>query len=154
LYSICCFSIIIIIIIIIIGEPDSLEGYHDEYVLEDLEVTIADFVQRAMKGNFVAAWEELGPDHQLEDTYSLSSLKSLDEAIKSVTSHLGLQACERSDKVPEGKISHTLLLAGIFRGGVDVLVRARLALADGVTMQITVRSTDSEVSELITSTIG
>ena len=34
------------------GEPDSDEGYGDEYVLEDLEVSVADFVQRIMKGNF------------------------------------------------------------------------------------------------------
>ena len=41
------------------GEPDSDEGYPDEYVLEDLELTIADYVQRTMKANFGAAWEEL-----------------------------------------------------------------------------------------------
>ena len=41
------------------GEPDSDEGYPDEYVLEDLEMTIADYVQRTMKANFGAAWEEL-----------------------------------------------------------------------------------------------
>ena len=35
-----------------LGEPDSDEGYADEYVLEDLEVAMADFVQRIMKGNF------------------------------------------------------------------------------------------------------
>ena len=31
------------------GEPDSDEGYNDEYVLEDLEISMSDFVQRAMK---------------------------------------------------------------------------------------------------------
>ena len=41
------------------GEPDSDEGYPDEYVLEDLELAIADYVQRSMKANFGAAWEEL-----------------------------------------------------------------------------------------------
>ncbi|ENN73215.1 hypothetical protein YQE_10166, partial [Dendroctonus ponderosae] len=42
----------------------------------------------------------------------------------------------------------------VFRGGVDVLVRAKLALADGVTMQLTVRSQDEGVAELITSAVG
>lgn len=65
-----------------------------------------------------------------------------------------MQPCERSDKVPEGKSSHSLYLAGVFRGGVDVLVKSRLALQDTVTMQITVRSTDPEISELITSAVG
>jgi coatomer protein complex subunit gamma len=42
----------------------------------------------------------------------------------------------------------------MFRGGIDILVRAKLALSDGVTMQLTVRSTDGDVAELITSTVG
>lgn len=43
---------------------------------------------------------------------------------------------------------------GVFRGGVDVLVRAKLALADGITMQLTVRSPDEDVAELVTSAVG
>jgi len=46
------------------------------------------------------------------------------------------------------------MFSGIFRGGIDILVRAKLALADGVTMQLTVRSQDERVSELITSAVG
>ena len=67
-----------------------------------------------MKGNFAAAWEELGEENELEDTYSLP-FKTLDEAVKNIVMYLGLQPCERSDKVPEGKSSHTLLLSGVFR---------------------------------------
>lgn len=62
---------------------------------------------------------------------------------------MGLQPCERSDKVPEGKNSHTLFLAGIFRGGHDVLVRTKLAMTDdGINMQLTCRSTDPHVAEI------
>lgn len=43
---------------------------------------------------------------------------------------------------------------GLFRGGFDILVRAKLALSDGVTMQLTVRSTNADVAELITSAVG
>lgn len=42
----------------------------------------------------------------------------------------------------------------MFRGGVEVLVRAKLALSDGVTMQLTVRSTHPDVADLITSAVG
>ena len=157
------------------GEPDTDEGYEDDYVLEPLDVTVADFVQRAMKANFSGAWEELGPDNELEDTYQLSSMKTLDDAVRQITKFLGLQACERSDKVPDGKSSHTLLLAGwspnlftaehllnhatfflsgVFRGGHEVLVRCKLALSDGVTLLLTVRAENADVAELITSTIG
>ncbi|KAJ8017960.1 Coatomer subunit gamma-2 [Holothuria leucospilota] len=134
------------------GEPDE-EGYEDEYVLEDIELTFADHVQRVMKPNFMASWEEIGEDNELEETFALST-KTLEEAIQNIVNFLGMQPCERSDKVPEGKSSHSLFLAGVFRGGVDVLVKARLALQDTVKMQITVRSTDPEISELITSAVG
>jgi coatomer protein complex subunit gamma len=91
------------------GEPDCDEGYEDDYNLEDMELTVADYVQRTMKANFAAAWEELGPTNELEDTYQLSNMKTLEEAVKQVSQYLGLQACERSDKIAEGKSAHTLL---------------------------------------------
>ena len=76
------------------------------------------------------------------------------EAVKNIIQFIGLQPCERSDKVPEEKSSHTLLLSGVYRGGFDVLVRAKLALADGVTMQLTVRSTDSNAAQVIAAAVG
>jgi len=136
------------------GEPDD-EGYDDEYVLEDVEVTVADHVQRVMKPNFAASWEEVGPENELEDTYALSTMNTLEEAIKNIIQYIGLQPCERSDKVPEGKSSHSLYLAGVFRGGHDALVRAKLALdSSGVTMQLTVRSTDPNVSEVLATAVA
>ena len=47
------------------------------------------------------------------------------------------------------------VLAGVYRGGHDALVRAKLAMSDsGVTMQLTVRSTDPYVSEVLVTAIG
>ena len=65
-----------------------------------------------------------------------------------------MQPCERSDQVDANKTSHTLLLAGVFRGGHDVLVRARLAQTQQVTMKITVRSTDINTCELIAAAVN
>ncbi len=50
----------------------------------------------------------------------------------------------------------TLSFAGVFRGGYEVLVRSKLALSPegGVTMQLSVRSGDAEVSELVASAVG
>ena len=136
------------------GEADD-DGYEDEYVLEDVEVAVADHVQRVMKPNFGASWEEIGPENELEDTFALSTVKSLEDAVKNIIQFMGMQPCERSDKVPEGKNSHTLFLSGVYRGGHDALVRAKLAMSDsGVTMQLTVRSTDPYVSEVLVTAIG
>ena len=76
------------------------------------------------------------------------------DAVKNVIQFMGLQPCERSDKVAEGKNTHTLYLAGVYRGGHDVLVRAKMVLDDSVTMQLTVRSTDAHASEVIVSAVG
>jgi len=81
----------------------------------------------------------------------------LTEAVSNIIKFLGMQPCERSDKVVEGKSSHTLYLAGVYRGGHDALVRAKLALSDpgpGVTMQLTVRATDPDVAEVLATAIG
>lgn len=50
--------------------------------------------------------------------------------------------------------SNCYLILGVFRGGHGVLVRAKLALGEGVTMQLTVRSTEAQVAELVISTVG
>lgn len=85
----------------------------------------------------------------------LSSLSSrLSDAVKQITGFLGMQACERSDQVDPNKTSHTLLLAGVFRGGHEVLVRARLAQTGQVTMKMTVRSTDLNTCELVAAAIN
>ena len=82
------------------------------------------------------------------------SICLLVEAVAKITQFIGLQPCERTDRVPEGKSAHTLLLAGVYRGGCDVMVRSRLALKDGVTMHLTVRSKDPVVSEVVMSAVG
>lgn len=138
------------------GEPDTDEGYNDEYVLEDIEINVADYVQRTLKTNFQAFWTELGDANHVEDTYALSTISSLEDAVKKLQQYLGLGVCERSDRIGEGKASHTLLMSGVFRAGFDVAARAKLALTpDGVVnLNLSVRSTDPTVSELIASAIG
>ncbi|KAF2350702.1 Clathrin/coatomer adaptor adaptin-like N-terminal [Trinorchestia longiramus] len=138
----------------ITGEPETEDGYEDDYTLEDIDINVSDHVSKAQRSNFAAAWEELGPGSELEDTFALTNLTTLAEAVTQVTNFLGMHPCDRSDKVPDGKNSHTLYLAGTYRGGQSVLVRAKLALSDGVAMQLTVRSTDSAVSEVIASAVG
>lgn len=46
--------------------------------LEDLEVTVSDHIQKVLKPNFAAAWEEVGDDFEKEETFALSSIKTLD----------------------------------------------------------------------------
>ncbi|SPP80522.1 coatomer subunit gamma [Drosophila guanche] len=138
------------------GEPDSEEGYDDEYMLEDLEITVADQIQKSKKNNFQVSWDAADSEEwlQAEDTFVLSAVTTLQDAVNTIVKILGLGSANLSEKVPEGTHLHTLLCSGIFRGGVEVLVRAKLALSEGVTLNLTVRSTDQDVAELITAAIG
>ena len=52
------------------------------------------------------------------------------------------------------KSSHTLLLSGVYVGGHAVLVRARLAVDSGVTMQLAVRAEMAALAHLIVSAVG
>lgn len=138
------------------GEPESEEGYDDEYMLEDLELTVADQIQKTRKNNFQVSWDAADSEEwlQAEDTFVLSAVTTLQDAVNTIVKILGLGAANLSENVPEGTHLHTLLCSGTFRGGAEILVRAKLALSEGVTLNLTVRSTDQDVAELITAAIG
>ncbi|CAF1600286.1 unnamed protein product [Didymodactylos carnosus] len=109
-------------------------------------------MQKVLKPNWNASWEEIGGENELEDTYALS-MPTLEDAVKKIIQYMGMQPCERSDKVVENRSSHTLYLAGVYRGGHDVLVRAKMALSENIAMQLTVRSTDQSAVQVVASAI-
>lgn len=45
--------------------------------IEDLDVLLSDHIQKVLKVNFSAAWEEVTAKNELEDTYAFN-LKTLD----------------------------------------------------------------------------
>jgi len=127
------------------------EGVEDEYQLEDLEVTPADYMLKVGVSNFKNAWESLGADFERVDEYGLGVRESLSEAVQAVTNLLGMQPCEGTDVVPSNSRSHTCILAGRFIGNVQVLVRLSFGI-DGpkqVAMKLAVRSEDQFVSDAI-----
>uniref|UniRef100_A0A2K6NTZ3 Coatomer subunit gamma n=1 Tax=Rhinopithecus roxellana TaxID=61622 RepID=A0A2K6NTZ3_RHIRO len=121
------------------GETDD-EGYEDEYVLEDLEVTV--------KLNFEAAWDGVGDEFKKEETFSLSAIKTLEEAVGNIVKFLGM------NPLPDNKNIHMLLLAGVFWGGHDIPVHSRLLLLDTVTMQLTPRSLEELPVDIILASVG
>lgn len=128
------------------GLPDSEDGYEDEYMLEDLEVTVADQMQRVKKQNFAQAWEAASDESEClavflvlqwlnemvinptrisrpsmlsppawveaEDTFALSAVTSLQEAVDTILKVLGLAANNSSEKVASGTHTHTLVCSG------------------------------------------
>ena len=112
------------------GVPDEGEtGYDDEYNLEELEIVAADFVKKVAVVDFKEAWSTIGADHEVIETFSLS-YPSLKQAMDAVTDYLGLQPCDNTGAIPaEGARTHTVLLSGIFLGGVELDQTRRPLLA-------------------------
>ena len=132
------------------GELESEEGYEDEYVLEDVEVTLADHMQRTIVPNFASAWDEFGEENENQGTYALSQFKKLQEAVDNVVMFFGMQPLDKTEKVPEEKNSHLLVMSGVFRGNFNVLVRCKFVLNEsGVAMMLQVRSDDPDINEAI-----
>ncbi|XP_076643057.1 coat protein (coatomer) gamma [Halictus rubicundus] len=143
-------------------DPDTRSEpvYKDEYMLDIVEVTLADQVRGL--GNrgidFNVAWAAAaGKGYTtLEETFALGpSVFNLQAAIQILTEFLGLEDVDRTNRVQAGATAHNLLLAGYFRGEKEILARARLALSGTqVTMQLTVLCSDPDVAELIISSVG
>jgi len=136
------------------GEAEE-SGYEDEYQLEDIELTTADFVQRTSITDFNEKWEQIGDEYEVVETYALSTMKSLQDAVKEVTDFLGMQPVENSEKVPAKRSKHILYLAGNFIGHIPVLSRVRMKFDEGqgVQMELTVRSSNDDVSTAIAAAI-
>ncbi|KFD51671.1 hypothetical protein M514_07367 [Trichuris suis] len=138
------------------GENDSSEGYEDKFELENVEVGLCNQMLPVQKLDFASFWDSLSSMVDLEGTYALSNVSTIQEAVDQLIEYLGLAVCERSGKVTQGKASHVLLLAGVYRNGSEVAVRAKLAQgADGcVNLHLEVRSPDGSTAAVVQSAIG
>jgi len=134
------------------GEVDE-DGYPDQYEIDELEVSLADMMLAVDKPNFGGAWDELADDAAAEETYELP-FEGIEQAIEKIIGHMGMKACEKSDKVKEGKRTHTLYMSGVYVGGHTVVARARLAYDENVTLNLEVRGTDEETTELIATSVA
>jgi len=138
------------------GEPEPDEtGYDDEYNLEELELNAADFVKRVPVVDFREAWSTVGSDAEVVETFSLS-YPSLQAAMTEVVAFLGMQPCDNSDKIAEGARTHTVMLSGIFLGGVQVfaIVQLRVDSPKAVGMRLAVRSTDMAISRFVAEAVA
>ncbi|KAJ3117113.1 coatomer subunit gamma [Phlyctochytrium bullatum] len=146
------------------GEPDE-EGYDDEYLVEDLDLTLADYMQPTFITDFAKVWEDFS--NEVVETYSLTAVASVkgefvvtyfnfEAATAQVIEVLGMMPLDGTETVRERATTHALHLAGTFIGGVPVVVRCRMAFeaGSGVTMELGVRSGSVDISELVANAIS
>ena len=68
-----------------------------------------------------------------------------------------LLECDFCSGVIAEELIYVKIISGVYRGGYEVLATAKLVLPspeEGVTMQLTVRSENPDVSELLTQVVG
>ncbi|KAL2918635.1 coatomer subunit gamma [Polyrhizophydium stewartii] len=136
------------------GEPDE-EGFEEDYLVEDVEIVVGDYIQPTYVPDFERAWAELGDTHQVVETYALTAVTSIRSAVSTVMDLLGMQALDNSSAVKENATTHQLHLAGTYVGGIPVAVRARMAFnpSTGVAMEMAVRSRHPVVSQRVANAI-
>lgn len=130
------------------------EGYEDEYNLENLDITIGDYLIPAFIGNFSHQWDSLG-EHESGATYDLGTEMKLSETVDYIIKLLSLMPLEGSDVVTS-TASHVLKLFGRTIMGAKVAVQARMVYSSkkGVTMLLKARSEDETVAALVSEALG
>ena len=131
------------------GEPDDT-GYPDEYQIEDLEISIGDYMQPVPTSNFKKSWDELDEATEREDEYGLGPRNGLQDAIETVVAILNMHPCDGTDAVGPNARSHTLLVSGKFLGA-TVIARIQFgAQANGnVAMKVIARGDTEDVSDVL-----
>jgi len=135
------------------GVADDL-GTEDEYPLDNIEVTVADYMKKTPCASFKEEWQALGEENEQVGVFSLSTMKSIKDAVNEILDFLGMLACDKTESVPPKRTKHILLLCGTFVDGAPALVRIRMKMDDsapGVSMELTVRSTSPHASRLLAS---
>ena len=79
------------------GEPESDDTYEDRYVLEEAEIAVADSVQPSAKQSFAPAWQALDEAETVEETFHLSTVSTIPEAITKVRSITTSRMNERTN---------------------------------------------------------
>lgn len=105
--------------------------------------------------DFREAWDTIGNSCEVVETFSLN-YNSLKQAMDAVCDYLGMQICENSGTPAESARTHTVLLSGVFLGGVQVfsIVNLRSDSNKNVGMRLTVRRTQSLVASVASPDSG
>ena len=131
------------------------EGDEDDYPLEELDLVVGDYCLKAMAPSFHEEWEKYEEGEAME-TFTLNSVKTLQNAVNEILSHLSLFPIDKTNEVPDKKTKHTLFASGCWASGILVLARARMRInpsTQNVDLELIVRSPDEEVNQLLASSV-
>jgi len=129
------------------------EGFPDEFPLDDVEITVSDYMIKNFLPNFTAIWTQTDNDPQSVTTFSLSTVNSIKDGVTEMIRVLGMAPCENSEQVGEASRSkHVLYLSGNFvEGNSPVIARVRMRYSpqQGAGMELTVRSPNTSLANTL-----
>ncbi|KAI9454836.1 coatomer subunit gamma [Russula earlei] len=138
------------------GEPE-VEGYEDEYQLEEVELAAGGDYIIPSYSNFSSEWDRLRTGASITETFTLSSMESIKAACDSIVEILNMEPLGGSQNAAPGTTVHTLQLSGLLTGGGGkILARCRMTFSkgEGVTLEVGVRGEKQEACHLVIAAIG
>eukprot|EP00828_Plagiopyla_frontata_P025127 TRINITY_DN320_c0_g1_i2.p1 TRINITY_DN320_c0_g1~~TRINITY_DN320_c0_g1_i2.p1 ORF type:complete len:620 (+),score=92.92 TRINITY_DN320_c0_g1_i2:335-2194(+) len=130
-----------------------INNYDDEFQVDDLDITIADFMQAIPDpGNFdfENAWDKLPEELEIRQTYQLSQYKTIELGIKGLIKHFGMSVIGDTDQIKPNTNYHTLKLAGIYLNSqIYVFVQCMIGIDEtyGCVTKIITRSKDQRINQ-------
>eukprot|EP00934_Nitzschia_sp_Nitz4_P002832 Nitzschia sp. Nitz4//scaffold11_size288233//263835//266868//NITZ4_000821-RA/size288233-snap-gene-0.66-mRNA-1//-1//CDS//3329534215//2822//frame0 len=138
------------------GEEEG-DTFEEEYPLEDMTISTADFMAKVSVPDFRKAWETVGNANEVMEKFALQ-FKKLEDAIAAVIDFLGMQPCDGTASIKPNSAGkpHMLHMSGVFVAGQQVLARAQIVMqgdTGSCILKIAVRSDDGEVSRMVADCI-
>lgn len=125
------------------------DGWSDEYQIDDLYVSVGDFINPLYNSNFSALYDQLP---QGQSAVVAIEVESLDAAVQKLASTLNGMALDGSEFVPSDASSHVLKLLGKDVWGGKVGFMVRLAKSQGKVMaKIEARCETEQLNAMVTS---
>ncbi|GMM38573.1 coatomer subunit gamma [Saccharomycopsis crataegensis] len=131
------------------------EGYQDEYQIEELEVTIGDFIVPSFTADFDKTFAELPSENEEVAVFNLSSSSELQEAVNSVINVLSMSALGNTETVGFSANNHKLKVYGKSINGERIAGLINFVISkNGIVAKATVRSDNKALSETVVNGIA
>ncbi|CAO3702144.1 unnamed protein product [Rhizopus stolonifer] len=135
------------------GKPDE-EGFEDEYQVEDIDLLVNDYIRPSYISNFDEEFDKLEGEVIEVLALDLERAPNLQVACTSIINLFGLQPLQDSS-LPRNPNIHTLIMSGTFLTGEKILAKCRMTFdpASGVAFEVSVRSKNINISQVVLSAI-
>lgn len=124
--------------------------------MEEIDLLTSDYIRPTYVSNFEEEFQTFAEGEAIE-TLALDREKapSLQAACTAIIDLLGMQPLDDTS-LPRNPNVHTLIMAGTFLTGEKVLARCRMTFnsSSGVAFEMSVRSEDATISQIVLSAIA